>query len=424
MRGEGSPERGPGRVLQGGGGRGENSSLSNLYSKRETPPPPTLSGAHTAPLCSKSAPALCRVSVGLTWARPSLDAQHPATSHTHVLRRGDGGVPQFPCEAERGPCMMPGSSPLFLLRASLGVGVRGWDAARPDGTLAVRRPGHGSPWCPWSHGTPRSPDGGRKAEGRGWRGPVGAADKRLLTIGLSARGSPNWFVSGWDLSQRGAAGVADGLGRGWCPPSASRCRGAPGPGAVRSQHTWGSHARPSCPRRHAWVSSLPYTPRHACLRPLGPAVPRPLKHGPTDALCFHTHPLESMGLTHSGVSTHVGTRTTTPSRSLAWLFSHPYTKTTTLMGWGIFTHIQQHYYTPRHVHKSSSSKMTPTDKNAVSNSDVFTPPPANVVTPSCLNTVTSSARYAAWITTGVTPSRYSRARTPTPGHVATHTPTL
>lgn len=216
MRGEGSPERGPGRGPQGGGGRGENISLSNLYSKRETPPPrPKLSGAHTAPLCSKSAPALCRVPVGLTWSRPSLDAQHLPSSHTHVLRRGDGGgVPQFLCEAERGPCMMPGSSPLFLLRASLGVGVRGWDAARPDGTPAVRRPGHGSPWCPWSHGTPRSPDGGRKAEGRGWRGPVGAADKRLLTIGLSARGVTQLVCLWLGPEPEGCRGCGRWLGEG------------------------------------------------------------------------------------------------------------------------------------------------------------------------------------------------------------------
>lgn len=64
------------------GHRGDYSSLSGLYSKQKT----LSSGAHPAPRCSNGAPTLCPVPVGLSWASPSLDAQHPACSHIHGLR--------------------------------------------------------------------------------------------------------------------------------------------------------------------------------------------------------------------------------------------------------------------------------------------------------------------------------------------------
>lgn len=67
MRGEGSRERDPGRVLQGGGGRGENISLSNLYSKRETPPPPRSCQVPTPRSFALKVPL---VYAGSPWASP------------------------------------------------------------------------------------------------------------------------------------------------------------------------------------------------------------------------------------------------------------------------------------------------------------------------------------------------------------------
>lgn len=45
--------------------------------------------------------------------------------------------------------------------------------------------------------------GDRKAGGLTMRGPSKPADKHWLTMDLSVRGSPNWFVSGRDLPGRG-----------------------------------------------------------------------------------------------------------------------------------------------------------------------------------------------------------------------------
>lgn len=120
-----------------------------------------------------------------------------------------------------------GSGPVFLRRPSRGRGV---SRAREAG-WAWRQPDPQNPQCPWSRGPPGALLGGRKAEGQGWRGPVGAADKRLLTMGLSGRGSPNWFVSGAALTPGGAARAAEGSGRG---PAVHhpcvRVPEAPGPG--------------------------------------------------------------------------------------------------------------------------------------------------------------------------------------------------
>ena len=91
-----------------------------------------------------------------------------------------------------GPCREPASAPVCAEGLPWGAVQRlmglGLEQAQP------RAPGV------LGAAAPLELLGGRQEERPGWRGPVGVADKRLLTMGLSGRGSPNWFVSGKGLT--------------------------------------------------------------------------------------------------------------------------------------------------------------------------------------------------------------------------------
>lgn len=92
----------------------------------------------------------------------------------------------------------------------------------------------------WQTPPSQSCDGGQGSRGLTVEGPGKPTDKRQLTMGLSVRGSPNWFVSGTNLTGRGGAGVAGGTGE--------------GPGVCVSQRTWRQ-----VPSEHVW-GSQPLTP--------------------------------------------------------------------------------------------------------------------------------------------------------------------
>lgn len=86
--------------------------------------------------------------------------------------------------------------------------------------------------------TPQSCDGGQGSRGLTVEGPSKPTDKRQLTMSLSVRGSPNWFVSGTDRTGRGGAGVAWGTGKG----PGVRVSQRPRPGGTFPQSTPGAHS--------------------------------------------------------------------------------------------------------------------------------------------------------------------------------------
>lgn len=87
-------------------------------------------------------------------------------------------------------------------------------------------------------------------------GPSKPTDKRQLTMGLSVRGSPNWFVSGTDLTGRGGAGVAGGTGEG--PGVCVSRRPRPGGGFPQSTPGAHSHSHPAFSFLHTPYTT--YTP--------------------------------------------------------------------------------------------------------------------------------------------------------------------